>query len=385
MANPPYSVLYTAKEIPGKGRGLVAKRNLEPGTLLFEDTGLFKPASPWKMDEIKNPDLYRILLILDDRAHFYGSSWALAFLSLHNAFPERRELRELGVYRTNRVPTRNGKENVFRTVSLLNHSCAPNACYSSTPSGWNAFVYIIKPVAAGEEITRSYTATVGSKRTQELKETFNFDCICSVCKTALNESVGPMPTNCVTNSKDDSDRDLFETVSGLIVETKKLELPLQTLLLAGLGGTLLERLGIVDDRFTQMIEEAFQVTASQRDMQRAKLFAEWILRQHKICFGEHSLEVERANRMLECPEEFAGRYVSKNWETPENDRPRLDTAFEHHMWLWRIDFRHDIVLMRQLPLLAKIIPSAQYELAKFSPSRNNLTMNEKLSVETFRP
>lgn len=378
------------KDIPGKGRGLVAKSTLEPGSILFYDNmPLFLLRPPLNLEEIEWPDKYEGLRSLNHKA-WPDTSWSLYFRDLHNAFPGRAERPELGIYRTNRVPACEERESVWRLVSLLNHSCVPNAFYCSWGNG-HAEVHIIKRVAPGEEITRCYTPTVGIQRRKELKEVFGFECICSACKPVPNGLVrpmfGPVHEDSVPEDKDASYRELFETVSGLIVKAKELKLPHQTLFLAGLGSKLLERLGIVDERYTGMLEEAFRVTATQKDMRRAKLFAELIVNRQEICLGKDSFkpEIKTARKMVECPTEFAGSYSPKNWEVRENDRPRLNTILEQHIWLWRIDYPHDITSLRSsLPWLAAIIPKGLRILAGSPPiAWSRLTPEEQARVESF--
>ncbi|KAG4442468.1 hypothetical protein IFR05_002070 [Cadophora sp. M221] len=393
MANPPYSVLYMRKDIPGKGRGLVAKRTLEPGTSLFYDNvPLFWLNPPLDIEEVRWRDKLVALRSLDNRA-WPETTWSLAFRDLHNAFPGRAERPELGTYRTNRVPACGETESVWRLVSLLNHSCAPNAFYGSWGMG-HAEVHIIKRVAPGEEITRSYTSTIGGKRRQELAEIFGFVCVCSVCKPVPNGFVSPVfgPVSRRRLVPDDEDalyRELFEIVSGLIVKTKELELPHQTMFLAGLGSTLLDRLGIVDDRLTGMIEMAFIVAVTQKDMARAKTFAKLVLQRQQICVGKYRRpEIKRAQRMVDFPEEFAGRYSSNNWDVPKDDRPRQNTIFERHMWLWRVDYPHDttsLASLASLTGLVLLIPRGLRIIAASAPiARGRWTPDEKARVESFR-
>jgi len=55
------------------------------------------------------------------------------------------------------LPTKNA---VFRWFTMLNHSCKPNACYSFDGDG-DVYVFALRALEAGEEITVQYTMTNG--------------------------------------------------------------------------------------------------------------------------------------------------------------------------------------------------------------------------------
>ncbi|KAF8671556.1 hypothetical protein AX14_005678 [Amanita brunnescens Koide BX004] len=86
---------------------------------------------------------------------------------------------------------------VSPSLALLNHSCDPNAVivFPRTSSDSKLqepllHVVAIKPIIAGEEILTSYIdATLPfEERQRTLKETYSFDCRCSLCDT---KSVDP--------------------------------------------------------------------------------------------------------------------------------------------------------------------------------------------------
>ncbi|PVH87142.1 hypothetical protein DL98DRAFT_566879 [Cadophora sp. DSE1049] len=94
---------------------------------------------------------------------------------------------------------------------------------------------------------------------------------------------------------------------------------------------------IYDGRLSKAIEDAFLITAGQRDVRRAKIFAKWLIRRQIICFGSDSPEVQKTERMLSSPDDFSHTGASTDWVNYANDIPLQDTPFEAHMWLWRVD------------------------------------------------
>ena len=110
----------------------------------------------------------------------------------------RREncLRELKRFQSNRIETFNESQEgyyLFFTLSLINHSCAPNVEEYSLPKESedqeNVFEHelrAIKDISKGEEITIFYLHCSKSIMTKDmkqrqLKEKFGFHCKCSVC------------------------------------------------------------------------------------------------------------------------------------------------------------------------------------------------------------
>jgi hypothetical protein len=86
-------------------------------------------------------------------------------------------------------------------ISLINHSCEPNAFIrcdttptedttSLSPHGTTS-VHALRSIAKDEEITISYidTSMLRSKRQQELKERYFFDCACELCEQTLDNLV----------------------------------------------------------------------------------------------------------------------------------------------------------------------------------------------------
>jgi SET and MYND domain-containing protein len=72
---------------------------------------------------------------------------------------------------------------LYPAAALLNHSCAPNAIASFT--GSSLVVRTTQPVAAGEQVTISYTdvAAPSPMRRAQLQEGYFFDCACGRCAT----------------------------------------------------------------------------------------------------------------------------------------------------------------------------------------------------------
>ena len=74
---------------------------------------------------------------------------------------------------------------LFPTISLLNHSCCPNAIHVRNSKFCKSSIVSLRPLSPGEEICISYGPTFYHKdrieRRKELKEKYNFICQCLAC------------------------------------------------------------------------------------------------------------------------------------------------------------------------------------------------------------
>ena len=89
----------------------------------------------------------------------------------------------VGVFDLNALNTGTGAAAVYPTLSKLNHACTGNANPSWHADKQRAFVYAIKPIREGEEITFSYAESFAttSERQFDLQEKWLFECACAVC------------------------------------------------------------------------------------------------------------------------------------------------------------------------------------------------------------
>ena len=73
---------------------------------------------------------------------------------------------------------------LFERLSRINHSCSPNMAREN--EGDSAFLFALKDVQNGEELTISYLSDAAlemstDKRRAEVKAKFNFWCACDLC------------------------------------------------------------------------------------------------------------------------------------------------------------------------------------------------------------
>lgn len=206
-------------EYEGKGRGLVASRDIKMGELILNDTAVITMLHP---DDNSYEDNRKFLmdqigkLTKDQKEQFYK-------LLPHNDYTNYGILEELKIFAGNSKEL-DENERIFLNLALINHSCSPNATFSklqdqeegeeetesqSLPrslqeglsSLFSSFMFVspsanpskmrtelraVKDICKGEEVTICYLDIGESKETKSdrkniLREEFAFICKCKVC------------------------------------------------------------------------------------------------------------------------------------------------------------------------------------------------------------
>ncbi|KAF8850985.1 SET domain-containing protein [Acephala macrosclerotiorum] len=172
--DPPWEV----RDIPGKGNGLFATRELHRGDLILADT----PVGILESDAF----------LLD---------YPIGYRYLHTAFDRLPDATKDLVMRTaahspgdpymERINTNafagdfEGKPHflLYPETSLMNHDCRPNTLYYHDTSTLIHATYASRTILPGEEITITYINILQprSERRAVLKQTWQFDCQCSLC------------------------------------------------------------------------------------------------------------------------------------------------------------------------------------------------------------
>ena len=184
-------------EIPGKGRGIVAARDIKMGELIFEDEPVIKLATtvngrfvdPGFMtslrDQIEN-------LPSEARSQYYKLS-SSGHANVFNVSRSDFEVLKLFTNNSKMCNPSPGKEEysdlavLYLNGALVNHSCVPNAALGGL-SDLGVELRAVKDISKGVEITICYydgdVKNYGSilrKRKTAIKKHFWFDCKCPVC------------------------------------------------------------------------------------------------------------------------------------------------------------------------------------------------------------
>ena len=177
-------------EVPDKGKGLVASKDIKKGQVVFQETAVIivhAPSLLVPLQELKD----QISKMSEEQKNKFDQLKPRGFFRQAQLAAALREncLHELDIFVSNSVKrTNDDNMALFPSNSLMNHSCAPNV-HQRYPSdaGDENEVRAIKDILKGEEVTQCYTRGLmtSSQMKTKLQEAFRFDCKCGVCSGSI--------------------------------------------------------------------------------------------------------------------------------------------------------------------------------------------------------
>ncbi|KAI8948222.1 SET domain-containing protein [Xylaria longipes] len=312
--------LYEEVNIPTKGRGLVARRDIRSGTRILCERPLLilRCAS----DELMHRDACSKLRTLSREEQ-------RQFLSLHNNSPGRYAF--AGIVKTNALPCGPGANTggVYLKISLINHSCLPNSHNSWNDDTGREAIHARRDILAGEEITVSYDRGGPiSERHAHLQSNFGFTCQCELCTLPSEELRASDNRRRRIQELDEKLGDPFAMSMGPLVILRIH----QTLL-----GVLNEEYGPHNTpALARLYYGACQIVIAHGDQARATVFAKRSYKARAGCEGEDSPDTKEIKGFMDNSAShpcFA--LVSKRWRTSKTSQPRQLDEDEFEKWLWR--------------------------------------------------
>ncbi|KAJ7163272.1 hypothetical protein C8R46DRAFT_1177453 [Mycena filopes] len=173
---------FVVRDIPGKGKGVIAIRDIQQGELLMQEPPLF--IVPKSISESPTALISRLLNEVSPEGRD-------AFLNLSYVnFPKgvdpdtHPEEVALAIFQTNAVAAGDGV-GIFPHMARLNHGCsrAFNAVYSWRQREQQIFVYALRDIRRGQELLTTYTDTKRTRNDRRafLSDQYGFLCTCAVC------------------------------------------------------------------------------------------------------------------------------------------------------------------------------------------------------------
>ncbi|KAJ7202814.1 hypothetical protein GGX14DRAFT_462418 [Mycena pura] len=173
---------FHVADLPGRGKGLIATREIKQGELVIQESPLF--IVPPSITESPTALISRLL-------YKVGPLERDAFLNLSYVhFPEgmdpeaHPEEVALAIFQTNAVAAGDGV-GIFPRMARLNHGCSSafNVVYTWRQREQALFVHALKNIAKGEELLTTYTDTKRTRkdRREFLSQRYGFQCACAVC------------------------------------------------------------------------------------------------------------------------------------------------------------------------------------------------------------
>ncbi|SPO04399.1 uncharacterized protein DNG_07084 [Cephalotrichum gorgonifer] len=154
---------YVIREVPGKGKGLIATRKITRGTRILAEEPIIK-APRSKAAIIGRGFTDFDLTLVGKQVKALDKEKRRAFLALHNAWDHN--------------------VGIFVIASRINHDCEANSYGSWNELSRRYTVHAVRDIEGGEEITINYleyALFARDIRRQVLQVWFAFDCHCRLC------------------------------------------------------------------------------------------------------------------------------------------------------------------------------------------------------------
>lgn len=322
-SNPADQVPYEVRETINRGRGLFARKDVAEGARIIVE-------KPLLLVTVGDSQTMTTEMTLGLRA--LPREKQRQFLSLHNAHHRRERHPFLGIFFTNALVCGTACQGaICATLSLVNHSCVPNAHATWHREKEQATVHAIRPIRAGEEITISYTKMMPyDQRHEHLTFRFRFTCDCPVCSL-------PQPAR----AESDRRRARITQLDGNIGVASRVQRDRKGALddCAELEQLLFEEFGGKPDHavLARLYNDAFQVVIAHGDRARASVFAARAYKERVLSAGEDSVVArEWQRRAEEDPGSHPSfKLYSSAWNTPTALVPEGLNEADFRAWLFR--------------------------------------------------
>lgn len=184
---PPHPPLYEQRDVPGKGRGMVARRAIKAGELIVSE----RPVYAQRAELMRSADFDQFNG-LSYAAPVAGLSSAAqaSIYGLSSAFGSKRHALA-GIFHTNNLELditdepdpANRFVGCFPAIARANHDCSPSANYYFVFGTFCGELRAVRDLRAGEEITISYCDVLAprAERQATLERLFCFRCACASC------------------------------------------------------------------------------------------------------------------------------------------------------------------------------------------------------------
>lgn len=313
--------LFEVRDIPGKGRGLVARSDIDEGARILCEKPLFT---------VESTALDRLQLIIAAKLKTLSEEGQQQFLSMHNNHPGWLDL--VGIFRTNALPCGAGspKGGIYTTICLINHRCLPNSHNNWNPEAEHETIHAIRPIQAGEEITIAYDDYLPyAPRQMLLKKSFGFDCECRLC--SLNPAA---------RRASDDRRLRIKFLHEVIGNWQRLTLRPEASLkdCHNMLQLLREEFdGYIGTFGGMLYYDAFQICIAHGDEARAGVFAERAYELRRICDGDDVSETQDLKALSENPAGHPSFAVlSRKWKRKKSKVPKGLGTVKFEKWLFRL-------------------------------------------------
>lgn len=322
----PLATMLRTQDIPGKGVGVIATRQIFVGTLVLSERPIIQVAS-----STYQANLAHLVLAQLQKLDSHDRE---GFLALRNTHKQMLPIE--GIFKTNAIPLGRGSSagGIFLQCSRFNHSCTANAAYHWDANQKRERVFAIREINPEEEIVVSYLsedvwALPTKERKARILQEFGFQCRCARCE------------NNDPNEQLQSDQrrtrfgEIYRTIGdGMLIMLN----PSKALKLCREALKLLQEEGESSPRFETIYYDAFQVCICHGDVARAKVFASLAVDAKRVWNGTDSCELPQQEELARRPESHRLAFQTKKWSSAGSSSSSSSkiAAFPYSdEWLWR--------------------------------------------------
>ena len=353
MAAPrPLQQLHDVQTVSGKGRGLIALVDIEPGEQIICEAPMFRFREIWPARDAtaaqRAASHAQLSHEIESKVSGLSSQKQQFFLTLHNNQGSIARCSEgagklFGITRTNVLPSGSFAGHphggVLPNISMTNHDCLPNASYNWNASLQCGTLHATRSIAAGEEITKDYCKGLPSAaRTVRLqpRENLGFRCTCRLCSSEpdhiAESDLRREETMLIQRRLKDSQSNKRHPDEELDDCRKMLEL------------LIVEYSGTYHEEMAWTYERAFIIAAFHGDHERASIFAERAYLSSVVCQGSDSQMSRRLWSFMKDPRRYPRYGTEDSWGISSSlyfGIPRGLNPLISEAWLWKMGLRHD--------------------------------------------
>ncbi|KAJ6096545.1 SET domain-containing protein [Penicillium sp. IBT 16267x] len=319
--------MYDLKDVPGKGKGLVATKKIPQGTRILCEEAVIQ--IPHRQDQHDSKEMGKYI---HQQIDALTEQQRQAFLALHNIYPFKDPVDQyIGIIRTNALPIEDGDigAGVLLEGSRINHSCDNNAQKDWNENIKRHTIHALRDINEGDEITVYYLAVHNSRqvRQEALRAKFKFSCSCRLCSLP--------PKEIKKNDEILEEIDRLDRLVGQRGLKGILSSPLQTLRYLHREYQLYNMTGLDDPGLSRVYLDAAQVVIAHGDLARGHTFAERAVRGWRISSGGDSRNVIEYSSLSQNPSQLPLYGMSMHWKMEIDDIPNTLESTEFEDWLWR--------------------------------------------------
>lgn len=363
--------MYALRDVPGKGKGLVAIENIPKGTRILSEQPVITTPERQRDDEWLKTHISQQVDSLSEHQR-------QSFLSMHNLYPYQNVAEQsLGIIRTNGLPIEADGigGGVFLEACRINHSCDNNAQKHWSQSIKRHTVHALRDIPKGEEITVYYLGLDSSRavRQKKLQDKFGFLCSCRLCSLPAEQS-------------EESDKRLerIDQLDDLVgSDGMRMNFSLRTLRYVDERVRLYNEQGPGDAGLPRAYLDAAQIAIANGDLARGRIFAERAVEGWRTTHGSDSKEVIEHGPLARNPATLPLYGLSKKWKTSSDEVPQGLDPNDFEDWLWRRDKPKKL---EQSGQLADLRNYESFPGFAALPSSNGVDLDFYEKVDgTFRP